>query len=113
MLTNGQFNRTRWLSLQLTGIELFERHREVLERRIRRFGIQEEAGYDALLKAADDGDKRAVRQLIGLFTTNFSGFFRHRQHFDLAAENALWAVHRRGSARLRRSRRRAFAAVAR
>src|SRR5207245_9398291 len=55
---------------------------------------------DALLDAAEDGDTDARRRLIELLTTNFTGFFRHPWHFHLAAEHALWAVHRRGSARL-------------
>ena len=38
--------------------------------------------------------------MIGLLTTHFTGFFRHARHFELAAEHALWAAHRRGSARL-------------
>jgi len=98
MLTNEQFDRTRRLALRLAGIELFERHRDVLERRICRLGIQDGAGFDVLLNAADAGGTRAGQQLIGLLTTNFTGFFRHPRHFDLAAEHALWAVHRRGTA---------------
>ena len=100
MLTNEQFDQTRRLALRLAGIKLFERHREVLERRMRRLGIHDRAGVDALLNAADGGDTHAGRQLIGLLTTHFTGFFRHPRHFDLAAEHALWAVHRRGTARL-------------
>jgi chemotaxis protein methyltransferase CheR len=100
MLTNEQFDQTRRLALRLAGIELFERHREVLERRIRRLGIHGGAGFDTLLNGANEGDTRAGRQLIGLLTTKFTGFFRHPRHFDLAAEHALWAVHRRGTARL-------------
>jgi chemotaxis protein methyltransferase CheR len=100
MLTNEQFDQTRRLALRLAGIELFERHREVLERRIRRLGIHDGAGLDALLNAADKGDTRAGRQLIGLLTIHFTGFFRHLRHFDLAAEHALWAARRRGMARL-------------
>jgi chemotaxis protein methyltransferase CheR len=100
MLTNEQFGRTRRLALRLVGIELFERHREVLARRLGRLGIHDNAGFDRLLNAVDEGDTQAGQQLIGLLTTNFTGFFRHRRHFDLAAEHALWAVHRRGAARL-------------
>src|SRR4030095_144869 len=100
MLTNEQFDQTRRLALRLAGIELLERHREVLERRIRRLGIHDKAGFDTLLKAAAEGDTRAGRQLIGLLTTHFTGFFRHPRHFDLAVEHALWAVHCRGTARL-------------
>jgi chemotaxis protein methyltransferase CheR len=100
MLTNEQFDQTRRLALRLAGIELFERHREVLERRIRRLGIQDRAAFDTLLNAADKGDTRAGRQLIGLLTTHFTGFFRHPRHFGLAAEHAVWTVQHRGTARL-------------
>lgn len=84
----------------MAGIELFERHREVLGRRSQRIGIHDPAGFDALLTAAEDGDQKAGRQLIGLLTTNHTGFFRHSRHFEVAAEHALWAVQRRGQARL-------------
>jgi chemotaxis protein methyltransferase CheR len=100
LLTIEQFDRTRQLALRLAGIELFERHREVLARRSRRLGINDPAAFDTLLDAVEQGDEGAGRRLIGLLTTNFTGFFRHRRHFDLAAEHALWAAHRRGEARL-------------
>jgi chemotaxis protein methyltransferase CheR len=100
MLTSEQFNRTRRLALRLAGIELCERHRELLANRSRRLRIPQAAGIEALLGAAEEGDPLASRQLIGLVTTNFTGFFRHPRHFELAAEHALWAVQRRGRARL-------------
>lgn len=100
MLTKEQFARIRSVALRLAGIELFERHHDILDRQSRRLGIHDEAGFEALLNRADDGEASASRQLIGLLTTNFTGFFRHPRHFELAAEHALWAVHRRGSARL-------------
>ena len=95
-----QFERIRRLALQLAGIELFERHRDIVARRSRRFGIHDASGLDTLLDAADNGDADASRRLISLLTTNFTSFFRHPHHFDLAAEHALWTVHRRGTARL-------------
>lgn len=98
MLTEAQFERARRLALGLAGIELFDRHRELLQRRSDRLIGQD--SLDALLDAAEDGDADARRRLIELLTTNFTGFFRHPWHFHLAAEHALWAVHRRGSARL-------------
>jgi chemotaxis protein methyltransferase CheR len=100
MLTDQQFDRTRRLALRLTGINLFERHRELLDRRSRRLGMSDPGGFEALLHAAEDRDHGAGRQLIGLLTTNFTGFFRHPRHFHTAAEHALRAVHRRGVARL-------------
>jgi len=98
LLTEAQFERARRLALGLAGIELFDRHRELLQRRSDRLIGQD--SLDALLDAAEDGDADARRRLIELLTTNFTGFFRHPWHFHLAAEHALWAVHRRSSARL-------------
>jgi chemotaxis protein methyltransferase CheR len=100
MLTDAQFDRTRRLALRLAGVELFDRHRELLDRRSRRLRVQEGAGLDAMLNAAEEGDPTASRQLVGLVTTNFTGFFRHPSHFEVAAEHALWAAHRGGQARL-------------
>jgi len=100
MLTDEQFDRIRRLALLLTGISLVERHRELLERRSQRLGIGDSAEFDALLQAVEGGDQRAGRRLIGLFTTNCTGFFRHPWHFHLAAEHALRTVDRRGKARL-------------
>jgi chemotaxis protein methyltransferase CheR len=100
MLTSEQFDRTRKLALRLAGIELFDRHRELLAVRSRRLRLPHTVGIDGLLSAAEEGDPVASRQLIGLVTTNFTGFFRHPRHFDAAAEHALGAVHRRGQARL-------------
>jgi len=79
---------------------LCDRHRELLASRSRRLRIPPTAGIEALLGAAEEGDPPACRQLIGLVTTNFTGFFRHPRHFEVAAERALWAAHRRGQARL-------------
>ena len=100
MLTSEQFDRTRKLALRLTGIELCERHRELLANRSRRLRIPHTTGIEALLGAAEEGDPLASRQLIGLVTTNFTGFFRHPRHFDVAAEQAMRAVQHRGQARL-------------
>ena len=100
MLTSEQFDRTRKLALRLAGIELCDRHRELLASRSRRLRIPPTAGIEALLGAAEEGDPPACRQLIGLVTTNFTGFFRHPRHFEAAAEHALGAAHRRGQARL-------------
>jgi len=97
-LTDEQFERARRLALRLAGIELLDRHRELLERR----GVELVAGpaVDQWLARAEAGDRDACRQLIELLTTNVTAFFRHPWHFDQAAEHALWTVHRRGPARL-------------
>ena len=99
MLTSEQFEQARRLALRLAGIELVERHREILYRRSARLGILEANGLDALLRAAEDGDPSASQRLVGIFTTNLTGFFRQPAHFDVATEHALRAATRRGEAR--------------
>ena len=89
MLTSEQFERARNLALRLAGIELVDRHRELLYRRSLRLGILEGNGLDALLSAAEEGDPNAGQSLISLFTTNLTGFFRHPEHFDIAADHVL------------------------
>jgi chemotaxis protein methyltransferase CheR len=100
MMSNQQFERTRRLASGLAGIELVERHRELLDRRSRRLGIRDSAGVDALLTAVEQGEPKAVQQLLRLLTTKFTGFFRHPRHFALAAEHALQAARQRGRAGL-------------
>jgi chemotaxis protein methyltransferase CheR len=100
MLSSQQFDRTRRLALSLAGIELVERHRELLDRRSRRLGILTSAGMDSLLSAAEEGEPSARQQLLCVLTTKFTGFFRHPRHFGLAAEHALRAARQRGGARL-------------
>jgi len=97
-LTDEQFERARRLALRLAGIELHDRHRELLARR--RVELVAGAAVDRWLARAEAGDPDACRQLIELLTTNVTAFFRHPWHFDQAAEHALWTVHRRGPARL-------------
>jgi chemotaxis protein methyltransferase CheR len=100
MLTQGQFERTRRLALRLAGIELLERHRPLLTRRSGRLGIDADGELDALLNAVEEGDPTATRRLVGLVTTNFTGFFRHPRHFEMAAAHVRRAAHQRGQARL-------------
>jgi len=57
-------------------------------------------GFDTLLNAADHGDARAGRQLDRTAHHPFYRLLSSSRHFDLAAEHALWAVHRRGTALL-------------
>jgi chemotaxis protein methyltransferase CheR len=99
-LSNQQFERTRWLASKLAGIELVERHRELLRRRSQRIGIGDDAGLDALLDAVEAGQTMATQKLLGLLTTKFTGFFRHPQHFAIAAQHALRAADQRDQARL-------------
>lgn len=100
MLSNQQFERTQRLALKLAGIELVERHRELVARRCRRQGIHDSAGLEALLAAAETGDAAAAQRLLCLLTTKFTGFFRHAEQFRLAAEHARAAAADRGAARL-------------
>jgi chemotaxis protein methyltransferase CheR len=100
MLSNQQFERTRRFALNLAGIELVERHRELLGHRSRRLGILDSAGFESLLDAAEAGDAGARQRLFSLLTTKFTGFFRHPRHFELAADQALRAVRQRGRTRL-------------
>lgn len=100
MLTTAQFDRTRRLALALAGIQLGERHRELLGRRCARLAIRGGLELDALLDSAERGELLAAQRLVELVTTNVTSFFRHPWHFDVAAEHALWAIHRRGRARL-------------
>src|SRR5262245_36486361 len=100
MLSDQQFDRTRRLALSLTGIELVERHRELLVRRSQWLGIRDSAELDSLLDAAERRETTATQQLLCLLTTKFTGFFRHPQHFKIAAEHALQVVRERGRARL-------------
>lgn len=97
-ISTEQFERARQLALRLAGIELFDRHREILARRSRRMGIENCSAFEALLEAADQGDERAGTRLVGLVTTNFTHFFRHPRHFTAAAEHAVTAVSERGRA---------------
>src|SRR5262245_43637536 len=99
MLSEQQFDRARQLALNLTGIELFERHRDLLHQRSQRVGISAEA-IDAMLNAAEEGETSAIQQFLCLLTTKFTGFFRHARHFDVATEHALRAADQHGIARL-------------
>jgi chemotaxis protein methyltransferase CheR len=100
MLTSEQFSRTRRLALQIAGIELVERHRELLHRRCARLGVREGGGFDDLLDAVESGDNEAGQRLIRLITTKFTGFFRHPRQFEAAAKAALNAAQQNGRTRL-------------
>lgn len=100
MLTAQQFERARRLALGLAGIEMVERHRDLLWRRSCRAGVSDEASLDALLAEAERGDVPACRRLIGLVTIKHTGFFRHPSHFAAAAEHSLRAARQGGTARL-------------
>src|SRR5207247_1500338 len=58
LLTEAQFERARRLALGLAGIEMFDRHRELLQRRSDRLIGQ--GSLDALLDAAADIDEAAL-----------------------------------------------------
>jgi chemotaxis protein methyltransferase CheR len=100
MLTDQQFARTRRLALNLAGIELADRHRELLERRGRRMEIADSAAFEALLCAAEQSDAAASRKFLHLLTTKFTEFFRHPAQLDAAAEHAFRVAGERSRARL-------------
>lgn len=100
VLAPSDFARTCDLALRLAGIELGERQRPLVERRAGRRGLRGADAYRALLAAAEAGDRAARRCFLGLVTVNHTGFGRHPQQLDLAAEHALYAARRRGQARL-------------
>ncbi len=99
MLTSDQFARLRRLSERLAGIVLHERHREGLGRRLRRLGLDAPA-TGRLMDGAEAGEAGCQQRLIALLTTKHTAFFRHPHQLDLAVEQLLWAVHRRGWADL-------------
>src|SRR5688572_13190523 len=82
VLADGGFERLRRLGHRLAGLELRERHRTLLERRLRRLGADEKL-LASWLDAADEGEPAAVQRIIGLLTTKHTGFFRHPLQFDL------------------------------
>jgi hypothetical protein len=65
-LTDEQFERARRLALGLAGIELLDRHRDLLRRRSARLAMP--PALDAWLAAAEEGDTDARRQLHGLLS---------------------------------------------
>jgi chemotaxis protein methyltransferase CheR len=100
MLSNQQFDRSRRLALKVAGIELYDRHREVLARRSQRLGVLDSTGVEGLLERAERGELEATQRFINLLTTKFTGFRRHPRHFEIAAQHAFTAAQRRGRARL-------------
>ena len=73
MWNDKQFELARRLALKLAGIELCERHRDLLEARSRRLGIQDEATLETLLREAGAGSPDAASRFIRLVTTGVSG----------------------------------------
>jgi len=100
MISPQQFERVQRLALKLEGIELVARHHLLLERRSKRIWIHSTSGFEALLDAVTAGKADATQAFLGLLTTTFTSFFRHPQHFELAAKQAVRAVQHRGQARL-------------
>jgi len=99
-MSGAQFERMRRLSLALAGIELADRHRELLSYRCRRLKIDNAASLDALLASSEQGDVPARRRFIGLVTTRHTAFFRNPSHFAIACERVTEAIRCRGTARL-------------
>ena len=100
MLSDKQFERTRRLASKLAGIELAERHRELLARRSERLGLRDDGEMDSFLSAVEQGEATARQKFLCLLTTKFTSFFRHPRHFEIAAEHALRVARERSQARL-------------
>ena len=100
MLTAQQFQRVRRLALSRAGIELVDRHQQLLFHRGQRLGLANAEQFEAFLASIETGDSSAGEQLLRLITTGHTGFFRHPKHFELAATHAQRAVTNRGQARL-------------
>ena len=98
-MTSEQFEIISHLALELTGIEILDRHRHLLDRKCRWLGIDSTDDLSGFLRRANEGDPSACQHLIVLLTTSHTSFYRIPWHFDIAAEQALWAVHKKGCAR--------------
>lgn len=98
MMSTRLFERAQRLALNLAGIELVDRHRELLSNRCRRLGIGDNDAFAALLTQAENGDRHAGQTLLSLMTTKFTSFFRHPLHFDRAAQHVLEVCQQRGRA---------------
>ena len=98
-MTSEQFELISHLALELTGIEILDRHRHLLDRKCSWLGIEKRTDLSELLGRANEGDRTACQHLIVLLTTSHTSFYRVPWHFDIAAEQALWAVHKKGHAR--------------
>jgi chemotaxis protein methyltransferase CheR len=94
-LTDQHFDQVRDLALQLAGIELRDRHRDLFCTRIRRIGICETTQIDAMLRRVKDREPEATNSFIGLVTTKHTSFFRHPFHFEEATRHAIWVVEKR------------------
>ncbi len=97
-LTEHLFEQVRGLALQLAGIELRDRHRDLFCSRSRRIGIREVHQLEVMLRKVEDGDPESVNSFIGLVTTKHTGFFRHPLHFEEATQQAVRAIGKRGRA---------------
>jgi len=100
MFSLQQFDRIRRLALSLAGIELVDRHRELLASRCERLGLSSSDGLDSLLSAAEQGEPTATQKMLCLLTTKFTGFLRHPGHFTAAAEHAVQVARQGHGARL-------------
>jgi len=95
-----QFERVRRLSLELAGIQLAGRHRELLASRCRRLRMGEPRDLDDLLDAAERQESAARQRLIELLTICHTSFFRNPNQIEMATQHALRAVREQGKARI-------------
>lgn len=99
-ISEQQFERVRRHSLDLAGIQLVDRHRELLASRCRRIRIGDEESLNQLLSASERGEPEARRRVISLLTISHTGFFRNPRQFELAAAHAIARIRQAGRARL-------------
>jgi chemotaxis protein methyltransferase CheR len=100
MLSREQFERVRRLALELAGIELVERHWDLIARRAPRLDISDSAAFEMMLREVEAGNLAAARRFVQVVTTKFTAFFRHPEQFRLAAAHCVQAARERGHARL-------------
>ena len=83
-LTDRDFRFLSRLVFEQTGIVLADHKRDMvyarLSRRIRALGLRGFGDYCQLLKRRDSSAE--VRNLINAITTNLTGFYREKHHFD-------------------------------
>jgi chemotaxis protein methyltransferase CheR len=105
-LSRREFSKIAGLLHRETGISLADTKLDLVQgrlaRRIRALGLGSFAQYIAVL----DGPEGASEQpwMINALTTNLTGFFREKHHFDFLADTILPALTQRrngGSGRLR------------
>lgn len=86
-LTQREFETFRVLIKRITGINLSESKRQMVERRLggrlRALGLTDYAEY---LQHLESGDAEEIEQFVNAVTTNLTSFFRENHHFEFLAK---------------------------